>query len=105
MKSYSAYTILEGSLRGKLSSLVFALRDVLTANRITRNEFESKLNSFAEFGFARKQTLIDGLLGLNIAGLDKQFLQSISAFLVPEDTGDATQEQLVSTGMLVEYLR
>jgi len=49
--------------------------------------------------------LIDGLLGLNIAGLDKQFLQSISVFFVPEDTGDATQEQLVSTGMLVEYLR
>jgi len=77
---------------------------VLTENSITRNEFESKLNSFAEFGFARKQTLMDGLLGLNISGLDKQFLQSNSAFFVPEDTDDVRQEQLVSTGLLVEYL-
>ena len=55
--------------------------------------------------WSKLKQLIDGLLGLNIAGLDKQFLQSISVFFVPEDTGDATQEQLVSTGMLVEYLR
>lgn len=54
---------------------------------------------------SKSKKLINDLLGLNVAGLDKQFLQIISVFLVIEDTDDSTQEQLVSTGLLVEYLR
>ena len=54
---------------------------------------------------SKSKKLINDLLGLNVAGLDKQFLQIISVFLVTEDTDDSTQEQLVSTGLLVEYLR
>lgn len=83
MKSYSAYLLLEATLRNKFSSLIITLKDVLAANRMSISEFERTLNSIAEFGFINKDKLLEELLRLSLAGLDNEFLQKISSFLLP----------------------